>query len=401
VPLGGPFFYDARAQGVTENGFTFERDGGVPRHMSPFNLTGFDPGTGIPTFDPRQLKPTTAGDMWNEMQAAYGAITQSACANPQSPEEIGRCQALAAALPSVLGTAPPVDGAVDVVAATLDLQSQAFVGPTTNLAGISDVAPLEPTIWQTFEIGYKGLLLGNNLLLGANAYFTDVDNFVSALEPFTPNVFLDGATLAGYLISEGVAPEDAQTIASAVGSAETASGFVGLPLGVMAPTTAGGTTASPILLTYRNLGDFNYFGADASLTYILNERWELGGTISWVEKDVFLTGDPDDPATREVALNAPRWKGSLIVGYREPGGGLSGAFRGRYVDGFPVASGVYTGEVDAYTVFDLNVGYMFTDTGVGLQLDITNVFDNDYQSFVGVPNFGRYAMLRMIWSTDF
>jgi hypothetical protein len=44
---------------------------------------------------------------------------------------------------------------------------------------------------------------------------------------------------------------------------------------------------------------------------------------------------------------------------------------------------------------------MFTDTGVGLQLDITNVFDNDYQSFVGVPNFGRYAMLRMIWSTDF
>jgi outer membrane receptor protein involved in Fe transport len=71
------------------------------------------------------------------------------------------------------------------------------------------------------------------------------------------------------------------------------------------------------------------------------------------------------------------------------------------VDGFPVASGVYTGSVDSYTVFDLNVGYMFGDTGFGAQLDITNIFDSDYQSFVGVPQFGRYSVLRFIWKTDF
>ncbi|MEJ2482019.1 MAG: TonB-dependent receptor, partial [Gemmatimonadota bacterium] len=69
--------------------------------------------------------------------------------------------------------------------------------------------------------------------------------------------------------------------------------------------------------------------------------------------------------------------------------------------GFPVASGVYTGEVEAYTVFDLNAGYQFGTSGLGLQLDITNIFDNDYQSFVGVPQFGRYTMLRLIWNTDF
>ncbi len=38
IPLGGPFFYDARAQGVSENGFQFSRDeNGVPMHMSPFD----------------------------------------------------------------------------------------------------------------------------------------------------------------------------------------------------------------------------------------------------------------------------------------------------------------------------------------------------------------------------
>ena len=378
VPLGGPFFYDARAQGVTESGFQFNRDGnGVPQHMSPFApLLGQSP---------RDFLPTTTGQLWQEAVAVVGA------ADAQAGALLGAIQA-------------PGSTDIPVVAATLDLNSAQFINPTLDLAGIQDIPALEPTIWQTFEVGYKGLLLGNNLLLGANLYYTDVDNFVSALEPFTPNVFLPQEQTEAYLAEQflplvGVAFPDEAT---ALGTAAVLAEQIGqLPLGSIAPTTAGGATASPILLTYRNLGDFSYFGADASLTYIFNERWELGGTISWVEKDTFLTGDEDDPATREVALNAPKWKGSLMVGYREPGGGLSGAFRGRYVDGFPVASGVYTGEVEAYTVFDLNAGYQFSDTGVGVQLDINNIFDNDYQSFVGVPNFGRYVMLRMIWSTDF
>ncbi|MCL7966863.1 MAG: TonB-dependent receptor [marine benthic group bacterium] len=378
VPISGPFFYDARAQGVTESGFQFSRDGnGVPQHMSPFA-----PLLGQST---RDFLPTTTAQLWQEAVAVVGA------GDPQAGALLGGIQA-------------PGASDIPVVAATLDLNSAQFINPTLDLAGIQDIPALEPTIWQTFEVGYKGLLLGNNLLLGANLYYTDVDNFVSALEPFTPNVFLPQEQTEAYLAEQflplvGVAFPDEAT---ALGTAAVLAEQIGqLPLGSIAPTTAGGTTASPILLTYRNLGDFSYFGADASLTYIFNERWELGGTISWVEKDTFLTGDADDPATREVALNAPKWKGSLMVGYREPGGGLSGAFRGRYVDGFPVASGVYTGEVEAYTVFDLNAGYQFSDTGVGVQLDINNIFDNDYQSFVGVPNFGRYVMLRMIWSTDF
>ena len=382
VPISGPFFYDGRAQGVTENGFTFNRDmNGVPQHMSPFA-----PLLGQST---RDFLPTTTEQVWQE------AIAVVSLSNPAAG---GLLQQIAAS------QGLPTASDIPVIAATVDLGSGTFVNPILDLRQIQDVPALEPTIWQTFEVGYKGLLLGNNLLLGANLYYTDVDNFVSALEPFTPNIFLPQAQTEAYLAEQflplvGVAFPDEET---ALGTAAALAEQIGqVPFGSIAPTTAGGTTASPILLTYRNLGDFSYFGADASLTYILNERWELGGTISWVEKDEFLTGDEDDPATRKVPLNAPRWKGSLIVGYREPGGGLSGAFRGRYVDGFPVASGVYTGEVEAYTVFDLNAGYRFGDSGVGLQLDITNIFDNDYQSFVGVPNFGRYAMLRMIWSTDF
>jgi iron complex outermembrane receptor protein len=388
IPLGGPFFYDARAQGVTESGFTFNRDeSGVPRHMSPFNplvcLT--NPAACAGQTNPgsaREFLPSTTEQLWTEAVAVVGA------ANPQ-----------AGALLGAIG----VPGAADipVIAATLNIDSQQFENPVFDLRQVPDVPALEPTIWQTFEIGYKGLLLGDNLLLGANAYYTDVDNFVSALEPFTPNIFLPTEQTQTYLASEflplvGVAFPDTAT---ALATAAVLGAQIGqTPFGSIAPTTAGGTTSAPILLTYRNLGDFSFFGADASLTYVLNDRWELGGTISWVEKDTFLTGPEDDPATREVALNAPKWKGSATVGYRSPTSGFNGAVRARYIDGFPVASGVYIGEVDSYSVFDLNVGYTFPGrSGLTLQLDISNLFDSDYQSFVGVPEFGRYSMLRLIW----
>ncbi len=376
IPISGPFFYDARAQGVTENGFTFSRDeNGVPRHMSPFApLLGASP---------RDLLPSTTDQVWQEAVAVVGA------ADPQAGALLG-------------AIAAPTAADIPVIGATLNVNEGMFENPILDLRAVPDVPALEPTIWQTFEVGYKGLLLGDNLLLGANVYFTDVDNFVSALEPFTPNIFLPEAATEAYLVeqflplvgilfpSEEVARGTAAALAGQIGQ---------VPFGSIAPTTAGGTTASPILLTYRNLGDFSYFGADASLTYILNDRWEIGGTISWVEKDTFETTTYSG-ATQNVALNAPKWKGSLSLGYREPQGGLSGAVRGRFVDGFPVASGVYVGETDSYTVFDLNVGYMFKNTGVGVQLDVSNIFDTDYQSFVGVPHFGRYMMLRMLWQTS-
>ncbi|MFO7586989.1 MAG: TonB-dependent receptor [Gemmatimonadota bacterium] len=388
VPLFGPFNYDARAQGTTENGFRFQTTDGVPDHMSPFNFTGAG-------FDPRSFRPTNSATLWAEAQTAFAAIVQGVCANPASPE----CQALAPALPAFLATPAPPEGVVPIVAAILNPESGDDAPPfgtPVDLSMLGEIAPLEPTIWQTFEAGYKGLLFGSNLLLGANIYFTQVDNFVSALRPFTPNLFLNGQALAGYLVSQGVPQDQAVTIAGTVGSQTTAGGVVGLPLGVVAPETAGGSTFSPILLTYQNLGDFDYWGADASATYVFDDTWQATATLSWVEKDAF------DAGAEEVALNAPKWKGSLGLAYRGGDNGLSAGIRGRYIDAFPVASGVYVGDVESYTVLDLNLGWKIPGMrGVSAQLDISNVLDDEYQSFPGTPAIGRFSMLRILWATDF
>jgi outer membrane receptor for ferrienterochelin and colicins len=386
IPLGGPFFYDARAQGVSENGFQFMRDGnGVPMHMSPFNplVCQIQPAACAGQTNPgspREFLPSTTAQLWTE------AVAVVAANNPAGG-------ALLAAI------APPGATDIPVVGATLNLEAGSFINPVLDLRTIQDIPALDPTIWQTFEVGYKGLLLGSNLLLGANVYYTDVDQFVSSLQTFTPNVFLPEAPTEVYLVEQflplvgTVFPDEATALATAAALAE---GIAGVPYGTIAPTTAGGQTAAPILFTYQNLGDFSYFGADASLTYVFNQRWELSGSVSWVEKDLFPTAGDN---TEDVPLNAPKWKGALTVGYRAPENGWNGAIRGRFVDGFPVASGVYAGEVEAYGVFDFNVGYRFPGrSGLALQLDVQNIFNNNYTSFVGTPNFGRYTVLRLLWS---
>ena len=75
---------------------------------------------------------------------------------------------------------------------------------------------------------------------------------------------------------------------------------------------------------------------------------------------------------------------------------MNGQFRARHVGEFPANSAEYLGEVDAYTVFDLNLGYRLARIpGMSLQLDIQDVLNAGYRTFVGAPQLGRMALIRL------
>jgi iron complex outermembrane receptor protein len=370
IPIPGtPFAYDVRAQGTSENGFEFMRDGnGVPMHMSPFNpLLGGAP---------REFLPTTTAQLWTEATELVRA------ASPQG----------GAAL-DFAGT--PSTSEVPVVGAVLNTQTGGFGNPIFDLASIMDPDPLTATTWQTFEVGHKSLI-GTQWLVATNVYHTRVNNFVSALQAFTPNVFLPELPTRAYLerrFREGVGvafPDTATADATAAQLAET---IGSVPLGVLTPGTAGGETLAPILVTYRNLGDFNLWGAEVSGSFLFNNYWELAANLSWVNQETF------EADGEVIPLNAPKWKSSFTGRYRNEGSGMSAALRARFVDGFPVASGVYVGEVESYVVFDVNFGYAIPGAeNLRAQLDIQNVFDDSYQSFPGTPSLGRFTMLRLLWA---
>ena len=148
-----------------------------------------------------------------------------------------------------------------------------------------------------------------------------------------------------------------------------------------------------VTATYRNFGDISLNGADFKFAYFLNENWNIGGNYSYVSKNLFENVDN----LRDVALNAPSNKFGVSVEYLNAGlSNLAAQLRMRFVDGFPVNSGVYHGTVERYTTFDLSSGYDLPfSPNTRLSLTIQNLLNNEHQEFVGVPEIGRLSILRV------
>ena len=302
-----------------------------------------------------------------------------------------------------------VDGVKNVLRA-LNPETREF----TDVEDVSNVDPLKPTITQTYEFGYKGILM-NKLAFSADVYHTRIKDFIGPLVVETPNVFLDAETLTAFLGQHFTAalsdPKNAtlnQALLAFDAPAQGGNGngsavdeltklFVAgtenngpafIPFGTVTPEEASDPNA--VLLTYRNYGDISLNGFDASVTYYLNPSLSIGGTYSFVSKDLFETD------LREIALNAPANKFGANVQYINTNLGLGAGVRVNYVAGFPVNSGVYIGEVESYSTIDVNVGY---DIPFGpsprLSLTVQNLLGTEYQPFIGAPMIGRLSLIRL------
>ena len=287
-------------------------------------------------------------------------------------------------------------------------------GEFSDVEDANDVDPLKPTITQTYEFGYKGILM-NKLAFSADVYHTRIKDFIGPLVVETPNVFLDAETLGAFLGQHFTAalsdpknatlnqallafdapaqggngngsPVDELTKLFVAGTENNGPAFI--PFGTVTPEEASDPNA--VLLTYRNYGDISLNGLDCSLTYYLNPSLSIGGTYSFVSKDLFETD------LREIALNAPANKFGVNVQYINTNLGLGAGARMNYVAGFPVNSGVYIGEVEPYSTIDVNVGYEIPfATRPRLSLTVQNLLNTMYQPFIGAPEIGRLSMVRL------
>lgn len=465
---------DVRAQGVpSESGFTFKRsEDGLPLFRSPFSqLAKLEDGAYIPLNDPLFTnvmwgvgRGAVLGNFETGLKEKFTPENLPAILASQSPAEI---EAIVSGLPpDVLQLLPPTLQQPGAISATPPEQLQQLVEQifetlpspaveglaasmvtnlTTGLANIvpeqvaglknvllsldpekdsdkespfveiekvSDVEPLKPTITQTYEIGYKGILL-NRVTFSADVYHSRINNFIGPLVVETPNVFLDPAsfkeTLGKQLTEALTKPENASLRQALLpldepneekpteggnGNGtpvdELIKAFASIPFGTVTPEQAADPNA--VMLTYRNYGDISLNGLDLNFTFYLNPSWSLGANYSFVSKDLFENVD----GIGDIALNAPKNKFGANVQYTNIDLGLGVGLRARFVQGFPVRSGVYVGEVESYWTLDLNAGYVIP-LGPKPRLSVTvqNLMDYKHQQFVGTPEIGRLAMARL------
>ncbi len=286
---------------------------------------------------------------------------------------------------------------------SLDPETGMFI----DVEDVKDVDALKPTITQTYEVGYKGILM-NKLAFSVDVYHSRINNFIGPLFVETPNVFLDPASIQatfGKQISEALADPNNAALNQALlqldsqenggnGNGtpvdELITTIASIPFGTVTPDQAADPNA--VMLTYRNYGDIQLNGLDLNFTLFLSSNWSVGGNYSFVSKDLFQNID----GIGEIALNAPKNKFGANVQYFNTDLGLGAGLRARFVEGFPVRSGVYVGDVESYYTIDLNAGY---DIPLGpkprFSVTVQNLLDRKHNQFVGTPDLGRLAIARL------
>ena len=414
--LGPDQTIDLRTQGVASQ-FTFRRgDNGLPMYRSPFApVAGLPADAYLPMNDPVSTnllwgvaRGAVLAELTPQLQAlATGAITQLliSLGIPEAsagPLAAGQAAQLAAAFPGVIPSAlPGLTNSLGI----LDTGTGTF--NPFDPASVQNIEKIRPSIMETFEAGYKGIV-SNKLVLTADFYRNKIHDFISAIRIVTPNVFLDpgplGTALAAGIGQQLALPENSQ-LADALNAIDDPAAGVGgngngspvdeltgifvstaamIPFGTVTPEEASDPNA--VMLTYRNFGSVTYYGTDLGFSYYPSEVWNLSGSYSHISTNLFENVDGLD----DIPLNAPRHKLAMAIGFKPPGTPLTFGARMRYRGPFEMADGVYVGDVESHSIVDLNASYAFSN--LTLNVEASNLFNQEYQAFVGAPMIGRLVM---------
>lgn len=372
-PAGGFFGFDVRTNGVPTTGFTFNEtcQGGVQGlcMYSPFAPTA-------------GRLPANGAVLWNSLVAPTLAF------NPQLAPTLAQIGLSPAQFLQIISN----PGAGDLNSWLLRFNQEDRDNPFRPDTGPVAVDRIRPTITNTYEAGYKGVV-ADKLSLSLDVYRSEIKDFVGPLRVETPNVFLTNQSVSAFLRTRltgaGLPAAVAQGLA-----AQLAGSAAAIPLGTVAPDQRDN---SDLILTYRNFGDVELWGADMGFQFLATNRFSVNGSLSWVSEECFdFNEDGSCTSATDISLNAPKIKGSFGARYVDQISGLSLDGRVRYSDAFIMNSGVYLGEVDSYAVVDANIGYKLPVAAEAMvSLTVSNIFNDVHREFVGAPELGRLALLKL------
>lgn len=346
-----PLPFSMRAVGVPKDGFRFARDCGGLCMSSPFA--------------PGQPLPLDATTLWPAV-----------------------VQIMRGAGVDLSGLPAPTGADVATALRILDLSAGAFRAYSGD---VNDLAPLEPTITNSFEAGYR-TLVGERVLIDGSVYHTRRQNFISPLTLVTPNVFLSTASLATYF-RRFMNAAQADALAAGIGGVDGNAAAPGIPLATVGPS--GSLGGSDLLLTYRNVGDVRLWGTDLSAELAATDRLTVSAAYSWVSRNFFAGKNPGD---LDFSTNAPRNKLSAAVRYSRSTDDLSAEVRARHVGGFRMVDGILIGDVERFTVADVEVSRAVPAArGARVTLSVQNVANARHAEFFAHPVLGRLAMARLVY----
>ncbi|MBL7890787.1 MAG: TonB-dependent receptor [Bacteroidia bacterium] len=198
---------------------------------------------------------------------------------------------------------------------------------------------LQPEFVRSFEFGFRGLILHNNIYIDADLYYNSYNNFIAQVETNIPKTN-NSDSIPTYLYSR--LKQDRYR-----------------------------------LWTNSKSKIYNY-GANISLKYKYNELYSLVGNITYSKLD-----RTDNKDGLEDGYNTPEWmlNGTLIAEniWKTFGASISA----RYQSKFDYVSFLVNGSVPSYWTLNAQINYFIQKTDITIKLGGNNLLNKPYYSLLG------------------
>lgn len=430
-PNAGGSGFDVRARGnPPKEGFQFRRDCGTTLN----GLCMKSPYTGAGAYVPSSVASAFNGFIVARETALQAGLTQGLTAQGV-PATLA--PTVAAGALAVLKSLRPTDANLSTRLAYLTSG-----GVTLDPNAVTDIAPLQASFNNTYELGYKGIV-GSRFRYDVSYWGQERGDVGTSAAVVTPSVLVGNPTqLGGYigaplgqalvpqLIAAGVPAAQAQAIVTGLTTTLTTT-LASAPLGVVTFDDAN-APANVVYATYFNVNKKIWVrGLDLATDIVATDRLTLDVAYSWQSRNVFpgVNGGNGAP----LMSNSPNSRGSVGGRYRNENNGIGMELRTRYNESYPVNSGVYATNVafpiaagqpgavaspapggynrcnpaPAGNFCYQNVPEAFLiDAQISKRFDIgaqklvwsinaTNLFNNQVATFPGVPQIGRLVMSRL------
>lgn len=203
---------------------------------------------------------------------------------------------------------------------------------------------LKPERINSFEAGYKGLLLNHALKVDADFYFNRYNNFIAQIEMNVAHT----------------------TVADSI------------------PYYLNDRTRQDRYRIYTNSQSVVYnYGASLGLSYAITQQYAVSGNVSYAKLSRTDNGDGF-----EDGFNTPEWIGNISFAGENVWRTLGFTITYKRQTSFYWKSFLVNGDVKAYGTLDAQVNYTLLQSKLGIKVGATNLTNTYYNSFLGGPAIG-------------
>lgn len=229
-----------------------------------------------------------------------------------------------------------------------------------NLLQWANLPNARPERINSFEIGYKSILLNNKLVIDIDAYANEYNGFLGQVQVYVPK----GETIG----------TDAAVLAMLDRNRDATS----------ATATTAASKGQDRYRVYTNAKNtYHNYGSALGVTFNFYKKYTISGNVNYNKMrankgdDIFVTG-----------FNTPEWSTNLSFGNREVFNNIGFNITWRWQDAFLWESPLVTGKISAYNTIDAQMTFRFPKLKSQLKLGGSDLFNHRYLQYAGGPTIG-------------